>query len=88
MPESASGGVYLVLGGVLSPGGCLVQGVSGLGVSGPGGCLLGGCQLLGVSALGVSAPGGVCSSGGLLLGGVSQHAQRQTPPCEQNHRHL
>ena len=52
-------GVYLVPGGVLSPRGCLAQGVSG-----PGGCLLQGALLQGdvcsrrVSAVGVSAPGG------------------------------
>ena len=50
-------------------------------------------------ARGVSAQGGVCSWGGgvcsrggvcLLWGGgvVSQHALRQTPPCEQNHTRL
>ena len=41
------------------------------GVSAPGGCLV----------LGVSAPRGVSASGGSV---VSQHALRQTPPCEQN----
>ena len=49
------------------------RGVCSRGVS-----ALGGCLLLGVSALGLSAPG-VC---------VSQHALRQTPPCEQNHTRL
>ena len=46
MPESTSQGVYLVPGGVLSPGGvCLV----------PGGVCSGGCTW----SRGVSAPGGV-----------------------------
>ena len=37
--------------------------------------------------------GGVCSGGGCVFSGgggvgvVSQHALRQTPPCEQNHTH-
>ena len=52
-------------GGCLLPGGCLIwggvcsRGVSGRGVSAPGGYLVGG----------VSAPGGVCSQGCLVLGG-------------------
>ena len=39
-----------------------------------------------VSAMGVSAPGGAWSLRGVCSGGgvVSQHALRQTPPCEQN----
>ena len=65
------------------------------GVSAPRGVYSGGCLLWGVSALVgllrsgggstarggvVSAPeGGVCSRGS-ALGGVSQHALRQTPP--------
>ena len=41
----------------------------------------GGICYQGVSAAG----GGVSATGGLLTGGVvSQHALRQTPPCEQN----
>ena len=66
------------------PGGCLVPGE----VSAPGG----GCL----------AKGGVCSWGCLVQGQcllqgvpasgprgcVSQHAMGQTPPCEQNHRHV
>ena len=74
----------LLWGGCLLPGAVCSWGVSGHGVSGPGG---------------VSAPGGVLSQGGsgpggggcLLLGGgwvVSQHALRQTPPCEQNDRQV
>ena len=51
-------------------------GVSALGVSAPGGCLL---------------PGGVCSKGGCLLlpegGGVCRGGGVSvTPPCEQNDR--
>ena len=70
-------GVCFPGGGCLLPGG----GVSASGgVSGPRGvvvCFGGGVGLVrggGVSGLGGSAPGGV----------VSQHALRQTPPCEQN----
>ena len=78
MPESASqggvlgpGGMYLVPGGVPTPGGCLALGVCVW----PGGCLpMGGaCLPGGVSARGaclprrgrgrVSAPEGVCSRG-------------------------
>ena len=66
MPKSASWGVYLVLGGVLSPGGSDCGGVW----FHRGGSALGGVCSQGVSALGgVSVPGGV----------VSQHALRQTP---------
>ena len=95
-------GVF-ALGGVCS-GGCLLPGdvcswgVSALGgVSAHRGCVCSrGCLLQGVSAPGqcVSALGGVCSGGVccwgcLLLGGVvSQHALRQTPPCEQNDRQV
>ena len=83
-------GVYLVLGMYLVPGVCLIPG-----------CLLGGVCSQGVSVPrgrgvsdpgeGVSAPGGACS-GGVCSGGcmcvVSQHALRQTPPCEQNDRQV
>ena len=65
----------LLQGGVCSRG-CLLWGVSAPRVvSAPEGCLLWGVSAPGVLLLGVSAPGG-----GLLLGGVSQHALRQTPP--------
>ena len=65
--------------GVPGPGGCLLRGVSA-----PRGCLLPG----GVSAPrgclllgGVSAPGGQCLLlGGVCSQGVSHHALRQTPP--------
>ena len=86
MPESASGGGGAVLspsrGGVLSPGKgvYLVPGVYLVlgGVWSRGTCLVpGGCLLQGVC---VPAPGG----GGV----VSQHALRQTPPCEQNDRQV
>ena len=63
-------------------GGCLFLGggVCSLGVSAPGG----------VCSCKVSAPGGVCSWRGVSApgGGVSQHALRQIPPCEQNHTRL
>ena len=71
------GGVYLVSGGVLSPGGHLVPGVSApgcvcLGGVCSGGCLLqgvvcsGGCLLWGVSgSRGCLLQGGVCSGGGI-----------------------
>ena len=64
--------------GVLSPEACTWF----WGMSGSKGCLLWGVSALGVSApRRVSALGGVCSWGGcLLLGVVSQHALRQTPP--------
>ena len=84
---SALGG-GLLWGGVWSGGclvlGCLLWGVSApRGVSGLGGLLQGGLLW------GVSAPGGVCSGGVSALGGVvSQHALRQTPPCEQNDRQV
>ena len=73
----------------LLPVGCLVL----RGVSARGGVWSLGCLLLGgVWSWGVSAPKGGClllgGGGGLLRGVVSQHALRQTPPCEQNHRHL
>ena len=68
----------------VSASGCLLLGVSApRGVSAPGGvCLLlgGGCLPLGGLLLG----GGVCSLGGV----VSQHALRQTPPCEQNDKQV
>ena len=75
---SAHGGICL--GGV-----CSQQVVSAVGGSAPRGCLLwgvsaprGGVCLWGVvCSWGVSALGDVCSTGG-----VSQHALRQTPPCE------
>ena len=71
----------LLLGGCLLPGGVCFRGCLLWGVSAPRGCLLWG----GVCS-GVSAPGGLLLGGCLLPGGVvSQHALRQTPPCEQNH---
>ena len=100
MPESGSRGgtwswgLYLVLGGVLSPKGVyLVLGVylvpggvlSPKGVSGPGGCLVPGgvWSLGGVCSWRVSAPGG-SAQGGV----VSHHALRQTPPREQNDKQV
>ena len=84
---SAHGGVSAD--GVSAPGGCLLRGVSAPG----GSLLLGGCLLPGGVCSGVSALGGVCSQGvsaprgmsapkgGVCsLGGVFQHALRQTPP--------
>ena len=68
-------------GGFVCSGGCLLQG----GLSAPGECLLWGVSTLGVSAPGVSAlRGRRC----LLWGVVSQHALRQTPPCEQNDKQV
>ena len=62
------------------PGGLSALG----GVSAPGGVsALGGVCSLGCLVLGVSALGGVCSRDV-----VSQHALRQTPPCEQNDRQV
>ena len=70
------------------------------GVPGLGGVYSGGVYSWGVSALGgeVSGLGGCTWSSGvvylvlggcLLPGGVaSQHAVRQTPPCEQNDRQV
>ena len=73
MPESASGGVYLVLGGVLSPGGVyLVLG----GVCSPRGLLLGG-----VCSRGVSVPRG-CLLGGC---GIPACTEADTPRCGQTH---
>ena len=63
----------MLCGGVSAPGGCLLRGVSaprGRVSESEGG----------VSIRGVSAPGGCLLPGGC----VSQHALRQTPPCEQN----
>ena len=84
-------GVYLVLGGVLSPRGCLVWGVSG-----PRGCLPRGCLVWEVYLVwGVSGPRGVSDTGGvsgtggglclvwggLVPGGCGIPAYpRQTPP--------
>ena len=68
-----SGGVCS--GGCMSAWGCLLWGVSA-----PGGCLLWGRHLL---------PAGCAPGGCLLPGGVaSQHALRQTPPCEQNDKQV
>ena len=89
---SAPGGSAL---GVSAPGG------SAWGVSAPGGGGWGVC-FWGCLPLGVSAWGGVCSRGCLLWGAcllwgvsapggggvVSQHAPRQTPPCEQNDKQV
>ena len=63
--------------GCLLPGGCLLLGVSDMGTSATGGCLL-----WGVSATrGCLIPGGVWYQGGVCSGGcVSQHAMGQTPP--------
>ena len=68
-----------------SQGGGLLPG----GVCSQGGVCSGGCLLPGGVCWGVSAPGG-SALGGCLLGGVvvSQHALRQTPPCEQNDRQV
>ena len=98
---SAAGGCLLPVSvcsreGVCSSGGLLLGGVCSWGVSVPGGCLLlGGCLLpggvcsQGCLLWGVSAPGGVCSWGICSQGGVvSQHALRQTAPCEQNDRQV
>ena len=85
-----SGGVCsggcLLPGGVCSGGSALGGGVcSRGGLSAPGECLLWGVSALGVSAPGVSAlRGRRC----LLWGVVSQHALRQTPPCEQNDKQV
>ena len=70
---------------------CAGGGLVREGVPGPRGCLL----------QGVPDPRGVCSQGGVCSGGergacllsqegvcVSQHAMGQTPPREQNHRHV
>ena len=63
--------------GVCFPGGCLLWGVSARRRgSAPGGW--------GVSALGGVCSWGVCSQWGV----VSQHALRQTPPCEQNDKQV
>ena len=68
--------------GVFAPRGCLLPGgICSWGVSAPGGARVGVCLLAG----GVSALGGVCL---LLRGVVSQHALRQTPPCEQNDKQV
>ena len=59
-----------------------LQGVSRPGVCLPGGCLVpGGVLSGGVSSGGQSSLGG---GGGVCSWDVSQHALRQTPPCEQN----
>ena len=72
-----AGGVCLV--GGSGPRGCLLPG----GVSAPGGSVLGGMLQGGLLLGGVSGLGGSARGGG--VGGVSQHAQRQTPPpCGQN----
>ena len=69
----------LLPGGGVCSGGCLLQGVSALGVSAP----------RGMSVPGVSAPRGVCSQGvSAPRGVVSQHALRQTPLREQNDRQV
>ena len=89
----APGGCLLQTGGVPGPGrvsapggvcsgGCLLPGgvpsPGGRGLSAAGRCLLwGGCLVR-----------GVCCRGCLLLGVVSQHALRQTSPCEQNDRQV
>ena len=94
-PWGVWSGGCLLQGGVSGPrGGCLLRGVSASeGVSAPGGSASRGgvCLVLGgVSFRGGLLPGGVCSGGCLPLGVsarggvVSQHALRQTPPCEQN----
>ena len=82
-------------GGGAWSGGCLVLGgglVPGEGVSAPGG----GAWSWGVSAPGgsllwkVPGPRGCLFRGEYLVQvqGVSQHALRQTPPCEQNDRQV
>ena len=78
---SASRGCLLPRGVSASWGGCLLPGVVCFqGLSASGGCLLLGGLLLGdVYLQGVSAPRG---------GVASQHALRQTPPCEQKHTRL
>ena len=66
---TVSGGVYLVLGGVLSPGGYLVQG----GVPAGGGACLpeGGVPARVVYLPGGMSAGGVCARGCTYRGGVS-----------------
>ena len=83
MPESASGGVYLVRGGVYSRVVYLVPGGvwSGGAVSAPtgwGGCLVPrGCLVSGVSALGGGClPQGVC----VCVCGIPACRQADTPP--------
>ena len=74
-------GACLFLGGLLGRG-CLLLG--GLGMSAFGGYLLLGGLLLGGVCLGGCLLGrGVCS-----WGVASQHALRQTTPCEQNDRQV
>ena len=71
----------MILGGLE---GCLLWGVSAQGGSAPGGHVCSGGLLRGCLL-----PGGVCFQGMSALGGaVSQHALRQTPPCEQNDKQV
>ena len=72
-----------MLWGVSAPGRCMLWGGLLWGVYARGGLLLGN-----VCSGGGSAPGGVSALGGCLLRGVSQHALRQTLPCEQNDRQV
>ena len=93
LPRGVSVPGGCLLQGVSAPGGCLLPGgvcsrgcmlLGGVcfwgGVCSQGGVCSGGCLLLG---RGVSALGGVWSGNGwgclLPVGGVSQHALRQTP---------
>ena len=78
-------GVYLVLGGVLSPRGCLVQGCLVWGVSGlaglvPGDVWSGGCLLLDVSAPGGCLLGGMSAPRGCLLWGEGVSAPGGSAP--------
>ena len=85
---SALGGCLLR--GVSAPGGVCSRGCLLRGVSAPGGVCSGGCLLRGVSVPGwVSAPRGCLLQGVSAQGDVvSQHALRQTPPCEQNDKQV
>ena len=86
---SAPGGCVCPRGDVCSWWGCLLWGDVCFG-----GCLLWGVSAPGggsVCSWGVASPGGCVSAPGGSAprgGGVSQHALRQTPPCEQNHTRL
>ena len=64
--------------GCLLPGGCLLQGMSGLGGVCSGGCLLWG---RGVCSQGVSGLGGCLLQGGLLLGGCLLPGGVDIPVC-------
>ena len=63
--------------------GCLPRRGVCKGVSAQGGVCLGD-----VCLGGECLPGDVCPGGCLPRGCVSQHVMGQTPPCEQNNRHV